>query len=305
MHKKLILLLTLFLLLSACTPVPDASTPAPTSESTPTPTTVVHTATPTRHPTKTPTTIPTHTLLTDEEIQAWLLKNMITPECHLPCWLGITPGKSTWDSTKERVAPYMSQISELEFNGKLGASVIFQFSTNEMPDIVIFLSVSIQDNVITSMSISGFEEFGYKLPELLSILGEPGQVWVNSYSIYANYSGPRDLTLYLYYPERNLVAIFSAPSTVPEGVADYYVWNNCLGKGLYLDIMEPDENRSLVEVAGNFGRGPQLPVLPISEALDMNVHTFYEVYKDATDPICFKTQVELWFWEFVDATPSS
>jgi hypothetical protein len=308
MKRKILIhicLLTMILVTSSCTPVVDTPTPAPIDVNTSTPKTVLNTATPTHLPTKTPTSIPTltptHTLLTDEQIQAWFLENMITSECDLPCWLGITPGVSTWDTTKERLAPYVSQISELELTGKLGASVIFHFSTNEMPDTVIFLDVSIKKNVVTSMSISGFEEIGYKLPELLSILGIPGQVWVDGYSVYPNYSGPRTMTLYLYYPDRNFEAHFTALPTVPEGTAEDSIWQNCMSYGPNLYILETDENRSFDEVALSLGT-PQYPVLPVSVALDMSVQTFYEVYKDASDPICFKTQVELWHWG--DATPS-
>ena len=46
MHKKLMLLVTLFLLLSACTPVVDTPTPAPIAVNTATPTTVLNTTTP-------------------------------------------------------------------------------------------------------------------------------------------------------------------------------------------------------------------------------------------------------------------
>ena len=229
MNNKLILLTTLFLLLSACTPVVDTPTPAPIVVNTPTPTTVLNTATPTHLPTKTPTSIPTltptHTLLTDEQIQAWFLENMITPECDLPCWLGITPGESAWDTTKERLAPYVSQISELELTGKLGASVIFQFSTNEMPDIVIYLGVSIQENIVTSMAISGSWEAGYQLPELLSRYGVPGQVWVDGYFDSPIYSGPRGILLHLYYPGRNFYATFSVPPTEPI-FTDASDWQN-------------------------------------------------------------------------------
>lgn len=271
------------------------------SHNTLTPTTVMHTATPTRILTRTPTTIPTHTLLTDEEIQAWLLKNMRTPECDLPCWLGITPGVSTWDTTKERLAPYLSQISELELTGKLGASVIFQFSTTEMPDIVIYLGVSIQENIVTSMAISGSWEAGYQLPELLSRYGVPGQVWVDGYFDSPIYSGPRGILLHLYYPGRNFFATFSVPPTEPI-FTDASDWQNCITFGPQLSIFEQDEYRNFDDVAVHLERSSLFPVLPISKALEMSVQTFYEVYKDATDPICFKTPVELWHWE--DTTPS-
>jgi hypothetical protein len=144
--------------------------------------------------------------------------------------------------------------------------------------------------VVTSMSVSGTWEAGYQLPELLSRFGVPGQIWVSGYSVYPNYSGPRPITLYLYYPDRNFEAHFTAPPTVPEGTAEDSIWQNCLGWGPNLSIMEQDENRDFDEVAVSLGT-PQYPVLPVSE-----------VYKDATDPICFKTQVELWHWG--DATPS-
>ena len=305
MNNKLILLTTLFLLLSACTPVVDTPTPAPIAMNTPTPTTVLYTASPTHLPTKTPTSIPTltltHTLLTDEQIQAWFLENMITPECDLPCWLGITPGVSTWDSTKERLAPYVDRMSEGEYDGKLSGSATFHFSTTEMPDTVIFLSFSIRDNVVTSMSISGSWEAGYQLPELLSRYGVPGQVWVEGYFDQYNYSGPRGIMLYLYYPDKNFEAHFSVPPTAPIWT-DVSNWQNCMKYGPNLYILEPDENRSFDDVAEKLSFDPRWPVIPISEALGMNVQSFYEVYQDAKDPICFNIPVELWLWE--DATPS-
>lgn len=112
------------------TPI-TASSPTVTPTAFPTQTSTI-TTTPTAKPSATTTPTPTQTRtpeitpLPTEQVQAWIKEQMKTnPSCRLPCWWGITPGKTTWIEAQAFLAPYATRIRFRELEDKFIAGVFF------------------------------------------------------------------------------------------------------------------------------------------------------------------------------------
>lgn len=89
------------------TPMPNLITPFVQTAETTYPTPSVTTTT---LAVVTPTTL--STLSYDEALVTVQTLYETNNGCLLPCWWGITPGKTTWEQTKDLLSPFVSQILE-------------------------------------------------------------------------------------------------------------------------------------------------------------------------------------------------
>ena len=105
-NKIILLVFSLFLLITACAPAPPAETPTPTLAPTLTPT-VTNTLLPTKTPS--PTVAQSWTpppKLSQEEANELLLELYETNGgCEMPCWWGIVPGETPWETALELLLP--------------------------------------------------------------------------------------------------------------------------------------------------------------------------------------------------------
>jgi hypothetical protein len=264
----------------------------------------VLTSTPKQTSTSTASTEPTHTptnpSLTSEQIQAWILRQMDNPVCDLPCWWGIIPGTTTWEDAKNKLLPYASEIKEVEIDGGLSTVVNFSSPPENVSEFALTLGFGVHQDVVSGIFVTGIERMiTFQLPELMEKYGIPGQIWVDGYSGSANDSGPRDIALHVYYPDKNFIVHYSAPYGEVRGKNLY----NCLKYGPIIEMWSPDQYQNHDDIKSELGSEPLLPVLPISEALGTSVEAFYEMYKNSTNDICFETPIELWQWGEVTPEP--
>ena len=138
--------------------------------------------------TKTPITITSPTITVNEfpALQntpttiASLYKN--NGGCELPCWWGITPGKSVWQDTKNFLLTLGVDIGK-----QYGTSRIARYDVyfGIVPDATvenIYPGIWIQNGVVKAIGINSSwvsRDFGYSLSELLIRFGIPEEIWVN------------------------------------------------------------------------------------------------------------------------------
>lgn len=139
----------------------------------------------------------------------------------------------------------------------------------------------------------------YYLPELMDAYGEPGGIWVDAYSGWAFNYDPRHVAIHVYYPDQGIFAQYDAPDgEVRNGMA-----HNCITNGPLLYLWIPEPELSYTDAVERLGLNFQFPFLPVSEALGMNVHTFYQTFKGSNQEVCLETPLSLWVWG-VTPTPT-
>ena len=240
----------------------------------------------------TPTSTPAP--LTSAEKQKWLLEIISSNGgCSLPCWWGGEPGKATWEDVFAKVRSYASWVDITNEDNRLLVGIFF----DSLPDVFevgyIYLGLEIIDGVVQELFVDGLDGFSqYQLPALMAEYGEPGGVWVDAYSGSALDYGPRHVAIHVYYPNLGILAQYDAPnSLVQDGIL-----SSCLENGPLLWLRSPEDAISYEDFVKGMVMDYQFPYLPVSDALGMDVHTFYNMYKSPNQDVCLKTPVDLWVW---------
>jgi hypothetical protein len=277
-------------------PVMVTQTPIPVPSSTPTATiTPMPIATTKMEATITETISPTPTL-TDTELSQLALDLLENNNgCQLPCWWGITPGQTTWDTAYELIRifdriPYRAGSEIILYEPVIplpievfGDSKVGQLY-NVQNDVVIRISVPVAIGDIPEGYLTQ-----YTLPAFLTTYGPPAEVWLSTYrAAFEN----DDLPFFavLFYPEQGIVASYS-----DNGVRQGDFVQGCPQENpvSYLVLMPPGINQTFKQAVGAssaFNR----EYLSLEEATGMDVATFYETFKNPDNTTCLETSANLW-----------
>jgi hypothetical protein len=267
----------------------------PTSSQTSTPA-WTGTSTITAEPTQTPTGTP----MPPDEVREWISKRLAdNGGCRLPCWWGITPGKTTWEETNKLLSIYASDIRIIEREDHFVAGFFFDDPPAEVQLRQIYLGFGVQNNVILSIRITGLGGIPtFSLSKFMEEYGEPGEVFVYAYHPLAYTIDPRQIGVHIYYPAQGIFAEYASPiGKIKDGMQQ-----GCLEYGPYLTLVPPGQQRNYTEFVSGLGLDFMFPFRPVSEALGMDVETFYNTYQGIDQEVCLKTPVKIWVWG--DPTPT-
>lgn len=208
--------------------------------------------------------------------------------CHLPCWWGITPGQTSWESAKLFFLQFDPEIwsnppfAEVEIPSEDG----FYGDLNQ-----IRVRFILQGNQITAMRVSGLKDSPYLLGKLLNVYGKPEEIWIQTFSqdVGTNVA----FTIVLFYPKNGFAAVYSEWTEIEFGSS---IIRGCLGKDPGLFLWNPGEKITLKEFGEMFEWDitDYEPYLSLDEATGMDIETFYQTYKDAQGLVCLETPRELW-----------
>ncbi|MBM3152746.1 MAG: hypothetical protein FJZ96_11205 [Chloroflexi bacterium] len=236
-----------------------------------------------------------HPRLTDEEIEAAVLELMSNNGgCSLPCWWGIAPGKSTWESVN-------SFLFELDhtiylggyFNDYLIAYYGIPVSEQYSALGVIEIRIHYQNDIATAINIGSFEGFSiYHMSRLLEMYGQPDEVWLHTYRSFLDIDPPMDVVLL--YKDQGILALY--PSS-EEDIIDDTIIRGCFSTSPILYLWASGNPKTFREAADTFGLDYykwDKPIMPLKEATGMTVETFYETYRDPANDPCIETPRDLW-----------
>jgi len=259
-------------------------TPLSTEQPTPTYTRTVRLISlPTAITTPTWTPLPT---LPPDQAQAFALEMMTTNGgCELPCWLGITPGKITWNEAHAFLATFADEInSKKNMNG-----VMFKF-----PDLTKHGAILYNNQEGVVIQISSWDDI--PLPDLLTTYGVPSEIWIHAIGVYT-LSPVGRFTLVIFYQDQGIMAVYDGenersnlihicPSNIHELEHNWLFWS-------------PTEKLTFSEAGMKtlFPYSPEIEEKYISfESLTgLDVKSFYERYKDpANQDICMYVQAPDW-----------
>jgi hypothetical protein len=274
-------------------PQPSTSTPSPTFTHTPQPTTtatVTITMTPTLTPLPTWTALPT--LSPTESVEKVLDLLKTNNGCRLPCWWGITPGITTWEETRQ----FLESFTHLTgFTSDNSQSQIAWFRIPSSQEGSISHWYLIQDGIVNEIGIYNYDLApAYYFHEFLATYGQPGEVWLRTYSRPDDY-GSQPFLFELFYPDQGILVEFSGGGGQNHG----NVIRNCFtGMGMKypsIYLWSPEKKMSFEEAAKEFLDIKSLPApRSILDATGMDVQTFYETFVNPDNTTCLETPADIW-----------
>jgi hypothetical protein len=308
MMKKILFAFLILLLAGCSSPQALPQTAIPTLEPTlspfPTETVVPPTQTPTSAPilTSTPIWTPLPTFSETDSVEKLRVWIQGTFDCLLPCWGGITPGKTTWPEARQ-VIEQMSgsaavNVSE-NMNCGFGAcngigwslypnTVAEGFFYTKLPeDIVHFIHIDIQ-NEGNSKKVNLVRNIS--LQDVFRWYGEPPMMLFN---VETDVAENRFMELILVYPQRQFLIRYMKMTELVENKI-----TNC-GQDHEVEIFILDNKEQLSSFATITGavETRDLPIdshyKKVEEATGQSMHSFYVTYSTIKDA-CISTPAEMW-----------
>lgn len=250
------------------------------------------TPTPQILPTTVPTITPTLTVTEKEAILYNLFESYTT--CLLPCWWGIVPGQTSWFDIKGQLIRLSYDLSSYYQESELiGIELVF-------PGIefyrVFHASFGIKDKIIQTIDSAVIPIPAYALSKILTTYGQPSEVWLRSQSFVNPETGTLPVSINLWYPTYGFILgyVESYSSMAEDGTI-----TSCLGEEttIHITIWEPSQVNMLdyTQVAQQtVWFRPNGYELPLEEATDLTLETFYNTYRDASVAPCIQTPSDIW-----------
>lgn len=270
-------------------------TPQPTSTSTPAP----------------PTTTPLPTLLPSEQAKLELEFISTNGGCNLPCWWGIHPSVSIWQTLDDVYAYWRTGVTpEPPRLSTMTPMPDIQKSTGiYIGDNWCYALLDVEDNgtgIIQTiqMTVERPATYGrencakalrpYFLDNLLIEYGQPSRVLMEAHAVTFELGAPRLYDLWLFYDDLGVLAHYEGEHELSQGVIQICpqydkVWR----MGLYLRAA--GHPLTLEETSGYFDRGLSAEYIrPIEEATDLTVESFHQKFAIRDVQRCFETSASLW-----------
>lgn len=241
-------------------------------------------------PTAVPSPMPTLTLTEKTAVTSELYNT--NANCELPCWWGIVPGETDWDTAQlflNTIASEMyfheSNVDSLDFNVEVDVPVPDDLSE------IDFLrhTFIVKDGIIVKIEQErprGIRRIN-TIAEILKNYGRPKEVWLDTvgYTFGDSYYPFR---VALFYPEMGILIRYFDDAEL----FDDYLTGCPQRRSGKLTLWSPNLELSFMEALGS-QQGAQYNK-PLGEATEMDVETFYQTYLDPDTETCIETPVELW-----------
>ncbi|MCC6607333.1 MAG: hypothetical protein IT327_29270 [Anaerolineae bacterium] len=224
---------------------------------------------------------------------------MTNGNCELPCWWGIVPGETEWQTAQlflDSIALEISTNQESQFDQFFTANIYLpaphELSNRE--ELFLFLTVRSGKVVVIEPGIPHTplpSNRIYTVAEILKTYGRPAEIKLDTYG-YAH-EGPNPFRIALYYPSLGILVRYgNYADFVDENVV------GCIQSGTGFPVLWDPINTLTFAQALNGTRGlgtfGEQYYKPLEEATEMDVETFYQTYLDPDTETCIETPAELW-----------
>jgi hypothetical protein len=212
-------------------------------------------------------------------------------KCILPCWWGITPGKTTWADAEVFLSGFASKILIGTPPKGFSTGAVFFALPDKFKTYMLDVSFQGEGETIQKMDISGLGTAPfYSVANILRTVGQPKEVWIQTYSLVPRPSDPVPFLLLLFYPQQGVLVSYGHDS----GQLLRHTVRACEQFDPSLMLWEVGQELTLSDAMQMFDFQLEGPIRPLQEATGMEVSTFYKTFKDAPGPICLETPKKLW-----------
>lgn len=264
----------------------DGPTGSPTQTSLPPPSGLPPTWTP----------LPKYSLEQANQIVMELYENN---PCTLPCWWGITPGKTDWREAwqfLERFAANQPPWDNLLLESKdLPGYMSFQVFLNvpQTTEEKYYLSlnhlvflINIDTFVVDYIDVNTGNIDAYTIPQILANFGKPQEIYV----MIGESQVPqfRGVSVLLFYPQHGFIS--NHFTTVDQEQLSKPKFTACFQKVTNLYLWPQEQNLDIEERLRIGGVDPlTLSLLrPINQVSDLSIESFYQTYVNLREPPCIE-----------------
>jgi len=245
-------------------------------------------------PEQTQTVIPNATSESEEAQK--LVQDLLESNggCRLPCWWGITPGKTTWAEARQ-----LLEKTSMHIGGQESGDMFYVDVQAYLPYPYNFAkymehSYYIENGVVDYISVYNFDlALNYRLSNFLETYGEPTEIWMRTYSKYEMDIHP--FLVDLFYRDKGILIEYSTgdPPKEVDGKLQ-----NCRIKEMdspFIHLWSPETQNLSFQEAKKFIDTMNLPEpVPLLDATGVDVKTFYETFKNPETDVCLETPKNLW-----------
>jgi len=214
--------------------------------------------------------------------------------CKLPCWWGITPGKTTWMEARQ----ILEKVSF--FIGGPTSGDVFDASVQVLPPYPYSLDsymghlYGVKNGVVDYIRVYNIDLApNYYLVNLLETYGEPNEVWIRTFS--KEDMGIQLFMVDVFYQNLGILIEYSTGNPLSEVGNNL---QNCMIKEMdspFIHLWSPEDQNLSFQEAKKFINTTTLPnPKPLLEATGMDVKTFYETFKNPETDVCLETPKNLW-----------
>ncbi len=239
--------------------------------------------------------------------------------CQLPCWWGITPGKSTLSEVQKQLTDF-SGISKRIYFGQAGNSWVvgnLDIDFDEGDSVIGVRSSYLASSNIEAISFVGIDTvslpkstkgrvygdvnynellFAYTLPQIVSTYGIPAQTFMTAEIYAAEPTAPDYFVIRLLYPNLGVFLRYRMPAETNDSV---YMF--CPSQSVvYLDLIPQEYGNDYKDYFKQIASTEWNPAIPeitfyksTDEALGITNEEFYRLI--ATSPTkCFESPISIW-----------
>lgn len=235
----------------------------------------------------------------DKYIQNLLQNN---PNCKLPCWWGIEPGKTGWAEAEIQLKQMgMEPTSTIRAENQIHHEVHFdQISAGDT--IINWIEFEEKEKYISSIkaktiSNGNSEQFflwwkNFSPEIIMKSYGEPDRIWLQSTSSGRNVVG---YTLWLFYDSQGFLIISGGNTDRKE---TYTICPSFSAKDNPIDleivIRSSKDSIPLESLTEQYDPVSKPYILPIEKATTLSTDTFYTDYLEKGNSFCFETPKKIW-----------
>lgn len=263
---------------------------------------VTPTLAPTFTPSSTSTSLPLRTplpTLSGEEDFLNFISFIGEEDCQLPCWVGIIPGKTSWNEAIFALHPIESVAKikiHLDVEGLFGKEnvITWSFSGDGVIANGDVGAVIVNQNVVNlmSMSIEGWTTpntnaplgslslpKSFNMQSVLKEYGVPSMVFI--YTFIHDQLGPLPFSVLLVYPENHFYIIYQRDAKLSGNTVE------ACGPDSYLELAVVD-GRDKLASADAIANTPETKSVgiqnmkPVEQVLNISPEKFYEIYSTSS-----------------------
>lgn len=214
-------------------------------------------------------------------------------DCKLPCWWGIVPGETEWQTAKlflSTLAINISTGTQSESDPFFSAEVDIPVPESLSQYGFLRQTYFVRDEIIVKITLEGpwgTSNIG-TVSEILNNYGPPTEVLLSTLGYVFHAGDDYPFHIVLFYPEKGmLIRYFDDAELIDDHLT------GCIQEDSGTPVLwSPNLKLTFIEALGKQNSAQYYKSL--EEATDMDLETFYQTYLDPNTDVCIETPGELW-----------
>jgi hypothetical protein len=251
-------------------------------------------------PQPSPTWTPLPTLMPHEAVatvQDLLLTNR---GCSLPCWWGITPGRTTWQEAQHVLAPFASIEAGTQ------GTITIDSQTYAVQPYSVFYSLNgeareaaniyVRAGLVSGLSLGKHSAAdGFRIRDLLRLHGLPTAVLINTFSLpgpSADPDGYLPFRILVLYRDSGFMAFYNFEGSISGSVAIGCPEDTAARIHSWASDEASIWTRDRIQLVA-LGVDSS-PLKPIAEVTSWDVPEFYSAFTTGSSQACVETPAYIW-----------